>query len=81
MKFIEKDTCNFLDKPCTHKIIEEELKELMKDPEAGIIFNVPVDESQTCMNCLLSMILVALTDMSLSMMLAALTELSPRRQG
>jgi len=60
MNLIEKETCHFTDKPCKHKIPEEELKELMEDPDAGTIYDIPVEDSQICMNCLLAQIVEVL---------------------
>ena len=60
MKFIEKETCHFMDKPCPHKIDEDELKELMEDPDTGRVYDIPVEDSQICMNCLLAQLIEAL---------------------
>ena len=62
MKLVEKDTCHFLDKPCLHKISEDELKDAMDDKETETIFDIPTIESQLCTNCLLTLILLSLTD-------------------
>lgn len=60
MKLIEKETCHFMDKLCLHKIDQDELKELMEDPDAGTIYDIPVEDSQICMNCLLAQIVEVL---------------------
>lgn len=65
MKLIEHDICHFLNKTCPHKISEEELKEAMDDPDAEVIFDIPVIDSQLCTNCLLTLVLLSLTDFPL----------------
>ena len=60
MKFIEKEHCHFAKTPCPHPIPKEELEDIMENSDAGVIYNIPVEDSQICFSCLLAQIVECL---------------------